>query len=115
MTEAIFAGGRVGPNGVLSDLTKLTAIVDLAKPQNALNLSSFLGLISHFQDLIKDYARLEQPLRDIIRNVNLPPNCLKTTYHKIMSGHKLAPIWNAEHDVHLKAAITMEPVLKGPK
>jgi hypothetical protein len=48
MTEAIFAGGRVGPSGVLPDLTKLTAIVDWAKPQDALNLASFLGLAGHF-------------------------------------------------------------------
>ena len=48
MTKATFAGGRVGPKGVLPDLTKLTAIVDWAKPQDALNLVSFLGLVGHF-------------------------------------------------------------------
>jgi hypothetical protein len=118
MTEAIFVGGRVGPNGVLPDLTKLTAIVDWAKPQNALNLSSFLGLTGHFRDLIKNYARLEQPLRDLIRSVELPPNCSKTTYRRVMTGHKLDTVWTSEHDkafVHLKATITTEPVLKGPK
>ena len=118
MTEAVFAGGRIGPKGVLPDLTKLTAIVDWDKPQDALNLASFLGLTGHFWDLIKDYARLEQPLRDLIHNVDLPPNCSKMTYHKIMARHRLQSIWNAEHDksfIHLKAVITMEPVLKGPK
>jgi len=80
MTKAVFAGGRVGPEGVLPDLTKITAIVDWTKPQDTLNLSSFLGLTSHFRDLVKNYARLEQPLRDLIRNVELPPNCSKTTY-----------------------------------
>ena len=48
MTEATFAGGRVGPKGVLPDLMKLTAIVNWAKPQDALNLVSFLGLVGHF-------------------------------------------------------------------
>ena len=118
MTEAVFAGGRVGPKGVLPDLTKLTAIVDWDKPQDALNLASFLGLTGHFRDLVKDYARLEQPLRDLIRNVDLPPNYSKTIYRKIMAGYKLKSIWNAEHDkafVRLKAVITTEPVLKGPK
>ena len=118
MMEAVFAGGCIGPKGVLPDLTKLTAIVDWDKPQDALNLTSFLGLTGHFQDLIKDYARLEQPLQDLIRNVDLPPNCSKTTYRKIMARHKLQSIWNAEHDrsfIRLKAVITTEPVLKGPK
>ena len=118
MTEAVFAGGCIGPKGVLPDITKLTAIVDWNKPQDALNLASFLGLTGHFRDLIKDYARLEQPLWDLICNVDLPPNCSKTTYRKIMAGHRLQSIWNAEHDksfIRLKAVITMEPILKGPK
>jgi hypothetical protein len=35
-----------------------------------------------------------------------------------MAAHKLEPTWNKVHDkvfIHLKAAITTEPVLKGPK
>ena len=62
MTEAVFAGGCIGPKGIKPDLTKLTAIVDWEKPTNALNLTSFLGITGHFWDLVKDYARLEQPL-----------------------------------------------------
>lgn len=58
MTEAVFAGGLVGPDGVLPDPAKLTAIVDWEKPQDALNLASFLGITGHFQDLIKNYALL---------------------------------------------------------
>jgi Reverse transcriptase (RNA-dependent DNA polymerase) len=42
MSEVTFAGARIGPKGVLPDLTKLTAIVDWKKPSNALNLVSFL-------------------------------------------------------------------------
>ena len=62
MTEAVFAGGCIGPKGIKPDLTKLTAIVDWEKPTNALNLTSFLGITGHFRDLVKDYVRLEQPL-----------------------------------------------------
>ena len=35
-----------------------------------------------------------------------------------MEAYKLKPMWNREHAmafIHLKAAITTEPVLKGPK
>ena len=118
MTEAIFAGGRVGPEGVMPDLTKLTAIVDWEKPADALNLASFLGITGHFRDLVKDYAKLEQPLRDLIRDVKLPEPCSKTTYRRIMSEHKLDPVWNMAHTkafVRLKAIITTEPVLRCPK
>ena len=72
MTTAVFAGATVGPNGVQPDLSKLTAIVNWRTPKTALNLASFLGLMGWFRDLIKDYAKIEMPLRDLIREVVLP-------------------------------------------
>ena len=118
MTEAVFAGGCVGPKGIKPDLTKLTAIVDWEKPTNALNLTSFLGITGHFRDLVKDYARLEQPLRDLIHDVELPEPCSKTTYCRIMSEHKLGSVWTTAYTkafIRLKAIITTEPVLRCPK
>jgi len=41
MTEIIFAGSKVGPNGVQSDSTKLTAIVDWRQPPDLLNPIAF--------------------------------------------------------------------------
>ncbi len=49
------------------DLAKLTAIVDWAPPQTALNLASFLGITGHFRDLIKGYSSIEGPLRDLLK------------------------------------------------
>ncbi|OJT14657.1 Retrovirus-related Pol polyprotein from transposon opus [Trametes pubescens] len=77
MTEAVFAGALVGPNGVQPDRAKLTAVVDWKKPEDALNLGSFLGLTGHFRDLIKDYARIEAPLRDLLRDVHVPHTAKK--------------------------------------
>jgi hypothetical protein len=48
MSEAVFAGARVGQCGVLPDLAKLTAVVDWKQPPTALNLASFMGLTGHF-------------------------------------------------------------------
>jgi hypothetical protein len=48
MSEAMFAGTRIGQRSVLPDLTKLTAVVDWRRPTTALNLVSFLGLTGHF-------------------------------------------------------------------
>jgi hypothetical protein len=72
MSEAMFAGARIGQRGVLPDLTKLTAVVDWRQPITTLNLVSFLGLTGHFRDLIKAYARVEGPLRDLLARVPLP-------------------------------------------
>ncbi|TFY75650.1 hypothetical protein EWM64_g8362 [Hericium alpestre] len=118
MTEAVFAGARVGPDGILPDLTKLTAIVDWAQPTDALNLMSFLGLTGHFRDLIRNYARIEGPLRNMLRDVSLPNPCSKLTYRRLMQGYMLTDRWTARHTeafLALKAALTQEPVLRGPR
>ena len=90
MSEAIFAGARIGQRGVLPDLTKLTAVVDWKRPATALNLVSFLGLTGHFCDLVKGYARIEGPLRNLLNDVMLPQPCTKTTYRRVMGAHNLA-------------------------
>ena len=72
MTEATFAGGRVGPNGIKPDLTKLTAITDWRIPKDLQNLGSFLGLTGHFRSLIKGYVTIAQPLTDLTHNLELP-------------------------------------------
>lgn len=118
MTEMVFAGATIGPNGVQPDLKKLTAIVNWKTPENAANLAGFLGLTGWFRDLILGYAKKEQPLRDLLREVELPEKYTKTVYRRIMTNHKLTDKWTDVHTrafLDLKAAMTSEPVLRGPK
>ena len=61
MTEAVFAGAQVGPQGVSPDTAKLTAIVDWPTPEDASHLEGFLGLTSYFCDLVKGYAQIGGP------------------------------------------------------
>ncbi|KIJ15365.1 hypothetical protein PAXINDRAFT_42413, partial [Paxillus involutus ATCC 200175] len=44
MTEAVFAGARVGKDGIKPDLAKLTAIANWDVPPTVHNLMQFLGL-----------------------------------------------------------------------
>ena len=118
MTEATFAGGRVGPDGIKPDLTKLTALVDWKVPRDLQNLGSFLGLTGHFRSLIKGYASIAQPLTDLSRNLELPKLKGKAAYARAMKGFSLEGLWKREHDLaflRLKVALTKEPVLKGQK
>ena len=118
VTEATFAGGRVGPDGMKPDLTKLTAIADWKTPTDLQNLGSFLGLTGYFRPLIKGYASIAQPLTDLARKLELPKLKGKAAYAKAMKGHSLEGLWGKEHDLaflRLKVALTSEPVLKGPK
>jgi hypothetical protein len=118
MTEAVFAGAQVGPQGVTPDTAKLTAIVDWPIPDDASHLEGFLGLTSYFRDLIKGYARLEAPLRNILRQVNIPAGTKKQSYQRIMKAHKLKELWTPEHTktfIALKAQLVSEPVLSAPR
>ena len=118
MTEATFAGGRVGPDGIKPDLTKLTALADWAVPKDLQNLGSFLGLAGYFRHLIKGYATVAQPLTDLARKLELPKLKGKAAYTRAMKGFSLAGLWNKEHELaflRLKIALTSEPVLRGPR
>ena len=118
MTEAVFAGALVGPKGVMPDTAKLTAIVDWPTPQDASHLEGFLGLTSYFRDLIKGYARLEAPLRNILRQVDIPAGTKKAAYQRIMRSYKLGEKWTPEHTktfITLKAQLISEPVLSAPQ
>ena len=117
-TEATFAGGRVGPEGIKPDLTKLTAVANWKKPNDLQNLGSFLGLTGYFRPLIKGYATIAQPLTDMARKLELPKSKGKAAYTKAMKGYSLEGLWGRAHDqafLRLKIALVSEPVLKGPK
>ena len=118
MTEIVFAGASIGPKGVQPDLKKLTAIVNWKTPENATALAGFLGLTGWFRDLIKGYAKKEQPLRDLLREVELPEKYTKSVYRRVMTNHSLKDKWTRAHTqafLDLKAEMTSEPVLRGPK
>ena len=118
MTEAVFAGAQVGPQGVTPDTAKLTAIVDWPIPDDASHLEGFLGLTSYFRDLIKGYARVEAPLRNVLRQVNIPAGTKKHAYQRLMKAYKLGEVWTAEHTktfMALKSKLISEPVLSAPQ
>jgi hypothetical protein len=118
MTEAVFAGATVGPKGVAPDATKLTAIVNWKQPPHALNLHAFLGLTSYFRDLVENYARREQPLRDLLKMVDVPVGAKKPIWRAAMRAFRLEPVWREEHSkcfIELKRRLLSEPVLRAPR
>ncbi|PSR72495.1 hypothetical protein PHLCEN_2v11634 [Hermanssonia centrifuga] len=118
MTTLVFGGASVGPNGVTTNAAKLTAIVDWEKPSNALQLSSFLGVTSHFRDLIRGYSKIEGPLRDILKAATPPKNSGKSAYRRALSSYLLDDTrWGkpqTEAFIALKVTLTSEPVLRCP-
>jgi RNase H-like domain found in reverse transcriptase len=100
------------------DNTKLTAVVDWRQPPHLLNLSSFLGLTGYFRNLIKGYAKIAQPLTDLIRSVAIPKNAGKAAYRAALRRVKLENIWSTAHTdafLDLKKCLMSDPVLKAPR
>jgi hypothetical protein len=116
-SSMIFAGSKVSVDGVQADEAKLTAVVNWRQPPDLLNLSSFLGLTGFFRDLIKGYARLAQPLSDLLRAAAVPKNSGKAAYRAALRNVKLAGRWSPTHEkafLGLKQVLTSQPVLKAP-
>ena len=88
MTEVVFTGAQVGPQGVSPDSSKLMAIVDWPIPEDASHLEGFLGLTSYFRDLVKGYARIEGPLRNLLCQVPIPAGTKKTQIPQIPANHE---------------------------
>lgn len=115
--EAVFAGAHVGPQGVSPDSSKLTAVVNWKSPEDASHLEGFLGLTAYFRDLVKGYAALEKPLRDLLHTVDIPNGTKKAAYQWIIKAYKLQQHWKDEHTamfVNLKVRLVSEPVLTAP-
>ena len=89
MSQIVFTGASVGQKGVQPDLQKMTGIVNWKTPENATALAGFMGLTGWFRDLILGYAKKEQPLRDLLRRVELLEKYTKTIYRRIMANFKL--------------------------
>ena len=118
MSEVVFAGERVGTNGIRGDLTKLTAVVNWQRPTTIQNLEAFLGLTGYFRPLIKNYCLLEKPLKDLANTLVVPAGGGKQAYRNAARTHYLQEQWTPAHDkafVTLKIALTSAPVVKGPK
>ena len=87
MSEVVFAGERVGSEGIKADLSKLTAIVNWSTPSTIQNLGSFLGLTGYFRPLIKNYSLLEKPLRDLFSTSKVLKSGGKWAYQNAAHAH----------------------------
>lgn len=70
-TEVLFAGARVGSQGIRPNLDKVGAIVNWPTPETVQQLMGFLGLANYFRRLISDFARIAAPLTDLTRDIKI--------------------------------------------
>lgn len=67
--EAVeFVGHVISHNTVSMDPKKLEAVKDWPQPKNIKELRSFLGFCNFYRRFVKNYARIAEPLSDLLRN-----------------------------------------------
>jgi hypothetical protein len=121
-TDVLFAGAMVGSNGIKPNLDKVAAVTNWPVPQDVQDLMGFLGLTNYFHRLICDYARIAQPLTDLIRNiqVDIPKfgKAKRGANKHALKAASLKDKWGPEQQktfVTLKVLLSQEPVLKPPQ
>jgi len=98
MSKVVFAGERVGTDGIQADLSKLTAVVNWETPTTIQNLEAFLGLTGYFRPLIKNYSLLEKPLKDLANLLDVLEEGGKQSYQNAAWVHQLESHWTSVHD-----------------
>jgi hypothetical protein len=109
-TEGVFAGALIGPAGVASYMSKLTAILNWPQPRTGQQILSFLRLAGYFRDLIKNYVFEEAPLRNLLDWVQLPRRIRWWSTDKLTGTPPCKP----EHTQgfsELKRIFVMKPVM----
>ena len=122
-TEVLFAGARVGSQGIRPNLDKVGAVVNWPTPETVQHLMGFLGLANYFRRLISDYARIAAPLTDLTRDIKVEQptgsgRIRKGAYKKALATASLQNKWGAEQQkafVTLKCLLSEEPLLRVPQ
>lgn len=123
MTDVLFAGAMVGPSGIKPNLDKVAAVVDWPVPEDAQDLSAFLGLTNYFRRLINDYARIAAPLTELTRNIEYTKKsgnarARKGAYKRALHATSLKDKWTPDCQkafLTLKVLLSQEPILKSPQ
>lgn len=65
--EVEYLGHIISDQGVRADPKKIEAVSKWPVPKNVTDVQSFLGLCGYYRRLIKDFARIEAPLRRLTK------------------------------------------------
>ncbi|KAF8715671.1 hypothetical protein RHS02_09979, partial [Rhizoctonia solani] len=120
MEEAVFAGAKVSERGIEPDRRKVQAILEWPEPTSVLEVMGFLGITGAFRAKIKDYARIAQPLSDLVRTVKVKKRAdgrsVKGEYKQALENAKVELTDEAKKAfIELKLILTTNPVLRAPE
>jgi hypothetical protein len=63
-----YLGHIISVNGVSTDPSKISAMVDWSTPKTFTDLRGFLGLTGYYKKFVKNYEILAKPLTSLLQN-----------------------------------------------
>ena len=89
--EINYLGNRVSADGMKLGTDNLDGIAAMAPPMTATGIRRFLGATGFYRRFIKGYARIAQPLNDLISDENskLKSETVKLTVAALRAFHQL--------------------------
>lgn len=124
----LFTSGMVRCRNYLSkkgrqpDAAEVHAVIEWKEPSNAVEVLQFVNFAGHYRALIKDFARLTEPLSSITKGVTYPRHqkgrnggISKGAYKAALYATKVK--WTDDlcnSFVAVKSALTSFPVLRSP-
>ena len=70
VTETTFLDFTVSINGLTMDQNKVKSVLEWPTPKNLKELQSFLGLCNFYRKFIKNFAKIMEPLRALLKKEN---------------------------------------------
>ncbi len=111
-----YLGHVVSELGIHTDQSKVEAVHGWPSPNNMKELRSFLGFLGYYRRFIKDFAKICQPLNDLLKGYTHSRN--KGSKRLFVDNTRIkqpfGALWTTdcqESFLKLKAAITSAPVL----
>ena len=65
--EVKYLGHYISKSGVTLDLAKTSAVLKLCPPSTVTEMRSFLGLCNYYRRFVKDFAKIAQPLNNLLK------------------------------------------------
>lgn len=125
MTNVLFTGATICPEGIKPNLDKVSAVVNWPQLNDIQDMMAFLDLTGYFRRLINDYALIVAPLTNLTHNLGGNLTTLKTNWRSWKGAYKTAlesmslkDKWTSDHQkafMTLKVLQSQEPVLKSPQ
>ena len=67
-----FLGHIIDGDGIRTDPAKIAAVHDCPVPRTLKDLQAFLGLCNYYNRFVRDFAKIAQPLTDLLRTSDQP-------------------------------------------